>query len=101
MRILKIEPKGYAATFQVAHNLADALGAMGHQVTLATGLGFETKELPRRYQALEVFNRFTPRPRLMAELIAYLRREPPEIVHLQGHSHPTSYLMLCALIRAF
>lgn len=101
MRILKIEPGGYAATFQVAHNFADALGAMGHQVALATGVNFETKEFPRRYLALEVFDRFTPRPRGIAQLIAYLRSEQPEIVHIQGHSHPTSYLALCALIRAF
>jgi D-inositol-3-phosphate glycosyltransferase len=101
MRILVIEPGGYAATFQYAHNLADALGRLGHDVTFATGLKFETRDFPRAYQALEVFDRFVPRPKLLARLISYLRNDPPDLVHMQGHSHPGSYLAFRSFIRLF
>ncbi len=99
MRILVVEPGGYAGTFQYAHNLADALAQRGHEVGLATGVAFETRAYPRRYEAIEAFDRFLPRPGRMLALARWVRRHRPEIVHIQGHLHPTSYLALRGLFR--
>ncbi len=88
------------ATFQYAHNLANALAERGHTVTLVTGIGFETREYERKFHVLEVFDRFIPRPIRIIKFLRFLRYYRPGIVHIQGHSHPTSYLLIRLLIRA-
>ena len=97
-KILVVEPSGTLATFQYAHNLANALAGRGHTVALATGIDFETRGYEQKYQALEVFDRFIPRPLRLFRFLRFLRRFRPDIVHIQGHSHPTSYLGIRALI---
>ena len=99
MRILVVEPSGFLATFQYAHNLAEALAKNGHSVYLATGINFETKSYPRNYTAIEVFDRYIPRPIRLAAFVRFVRRFNPQIVHIQGHSHPTSYLVIAFLLR--
>jgi glycosyltransferase involved in cell wall biosynthesis len=99
MKVVLVEPGGYAATFHYTHNLAEALAARGHEVLLATGLRFETRGLPRRYEAVEAFDRWRPRPLRLARLARRVRAFRPDIVHIQGHLHPTSYLGIHALLR--
>jgi len=100
MKILLIEPGGYAATFQYTHNLANELANRGHTVALGTGLRFETKEFPRSYTAFEIFDRFFPRPIRLLRFLSYVRKMQPDIVHIQGHSHPTSYLLIRKMIKS-
>ncbi|HEB86089.1 MAG TPA: glycosyltransferase family 1 protein [Gammaproteobacteria bacterium] len=98
MKILLIEPGGYAATFQYTHNLANELANRGHTVVLGTGLKFETKEFPRSYTAFEIFDRFFPRPIRLLAFLSHVRKMQPDIIHIQGHSHPTSYLLIRKMI---
>ncbi len=94
MKIIIIEPSGALATFQYAHNLANVLAEQKHQVILATGVDFETKDYPRKYEAFEVFNKFIPHPDRILKFLHFVRKLQPDIVHIQGHSHPGSYLVM-------
>ncbi len=98
MKILLIEPGGYAATFQYTHNLANELANRGHTVVLGTGLKFETRDFPRTYTAFEIFDRFFPRPGRLLAFLAHVRKMQPDIIHIQGHSHPTSYLLIRKMV---
>ena len=98
--IVMVEPSGVLGAFQYAHNLANALGAAGHNVVMATGINFETKEYPRHYEAVEAFDRFKPRPLRLLRLLRQVRRMRPDIIHIQAHSHPTSYLLIDELLRS-
>jgi glycosyltransferase involved in cell wall biosynthesis len=100
LNIVMVEPSGVLGAFQYAHNLANALGAAGHNVLMATGIGFETKDYPRNYEAVEAFDRFKPRPLRLLRLLQRVRSMRPDIVHIQGHSHPTSYLLIDKLLRS-
>lgn len=99
--MLIIEPNGRLATFQYAHNLANALSDIGHDVCLATGIDFETKSFSVRYRSLEVFDRHKVNAGRLLRFFKFCRTEKPDVVHVQGHNHPTSYLLLCVLIRLF
>ena len=55
MRILKISPTARAGTPQYAHNLANALVDLGHEVAMVTAVGYEMTPYPRKYEVLEVF----------------------------------------------
>ncbi len=101
MRILLIELGGYAGTFQYTHNLANALVKRNHEVALATAIDFETKRFPVHYHALEVFDKIKPHPLRIFNLIRYVKKTNPEIIHIQGHLHPTSYLILWKVLKLF
>lgn len=100
MKILFIAPAPRAGTLQYTHNLANALGDRGHEVALATGLGFELKGFPRRYQAMEVFDRFRPRLVRLFRFLRFVLSFRPQIVHLQGAQHPALYLAFWCGLRA-
>lgn len=100
LNIVMVEPSGVLGAFQYAHNLANALGAAGHNVVMATGIDFETKDYPRHYEAVEAFDRFKPRPLRLLRLLQRVREMRPDIVHIQAHSHPTSYLLIDKLLRS-
>lgn len=95
-----IAPAASAGTLQYTHNLANALVGHGHQVTLATAIDFETKAYPRDYDAIEVFDRFTPRPLRLLRFFRFIRRFKPQIIHMQGAQHPTLYLLLREILGA-
>ncbi len=99
LRILFIAPAPRAGTLQYTHNLAEALARRGHQVQLATGIGFELADQPRRYDVLEVFDRFRPRPLRLARFLWRYLTFRPHVVHLQGAQHPAFYIVLWALLR--
>lgn len=93
-----VEPGGFRATFQYTHNLCNALGRRGHEVILVTATKFETEGFPREYEAVKVFDRWRPRPGLLRKFVRRMREFQPEILHVQGHSHPTSYLFIHWLV---
>ncbi len=82
LRIMFIAPAPRAGTVQYTHNLANALAERGHRVTLVTGLGFELADYPRRYRALEVFDRYRPRPGRLVKLLWHCLTFRPQIIHL-------------------
>ena len=99
-RILFIAPAPRAGTVQYTHNLANALVQRGHRVVLATGVGFELADYPRGYEALEVFDRYKPRPLRLGRFLWRCMTFRPQIVHLQGAQHPALYILLWALLTA-
>lgn len=94
-----IAPAPRAGTVQYTHNLANALADRGHHVTLVTGLGFELAEYPRKYTALEVFDRYRPRPGRLVKLFWHCLTFRPQIIHLQGAQHPALYILLWMVLR--
>ncbi len=100
MRILFIAPAPRAGTLQYTHNLANALGDRGHEVALATGLDFELKDFPRHYRAMEVFDRYRPRPIRLLQFLRFILAFRPQVVHLQGAQHPALYLAFWCGLRA-
>lgn len=100
LRILLVEPAGFGGVSQHAHNLANALALDGHAVALATRVGFETRSFPRAYDALEVFDRFRPRPVAWASFAAFVRRFRPHVVHIDGAVHPGCYFAIWLGLRA-
>ena len=99
LRIMFIAPAPRAGTVQYTHNLANALAERGHRVTLVTGLGFELADYPRRYRALEVFDRYRPRPGRLVKLLWHCLTFRPQIIHLQGAQHPALYILLWMVLR--
>ncbi|NNM00435.1 MAG: glycosyltransferase family 4 protein [Gammaproteobacteria bacterium] len=99
LRVLLIAPAPRAGTVQYTHNLANALADRGHRVALATGVGFELAPYPRAYTALELFDRFRPRPLRFAKFLRLLFALRPQVVHLQGAQHPAAYIGLWAMLR--
>lgn len=99
LRILFIAPAPRAGTVQYTHNLANALAERGHRVTLVTGVGFELAAYPRHYQALEVFDRYRPRPMRLCRFLWHCLTFRPQIVHLQGAQHPALYILLWVILR--
>lgn len=99
LHVLFIAPAPRAGTLQYTHNLADALAQRGHRVVLATGLGFELADYPRSYEALEVFDRYRPRPLRLLRFLWKCLTFRPQIVHLQGAQHPALYILLWAMLR--
>ncbi len=97
--ILFITPPPRAGTLQYTHNLANALVKRGHRVTLVTGMGFELADYPRSYEALEVFDRYRPRPLSFCRLLWHCLTFRPRIIHLQGAQHPAAYVLLWAMLR--
>lgn len=81
------------------HNLANALVERGHRVTLVTGIGFELADYPRKYKALEVFDRYRPRPLRLCRFVWHCLTFRPQIIHLQGAQHPALYILLWAMLR--
>ena len=94
LRILFIAPAPRAGTVQYTHNLANALVDRGHRVTLVTGVGFELADYPRKYTALEVFDRYRPRPLRLCRFVWHCLTFRPQIIHLQGAQHPALYILL-------
>ena len=101
MKIVLIEPGGYGATFQYAHNLANALAELHHEVTLTTGINFETRDFPRKYLAWQSFDRYFPRPFKLLKLAWYIFCSRPDILHIQGHLHPGTYLLIWKSLKLF
>ncbi len=101
MRVLFIAPAGRAGTLQYTHNLANALSDRGHQVALATGVDFELDDYPKRYMVLKTFNRVKVHPGRFLRFVGYLRKNRPEIIHMQGAQHPEIYLGLYYFLRLF
>lgn len=99
LRILFIAPAPRAGTVQYTHNLANALVERGHRVTLVTGIGFELADYPRKYKALEVFDRYRPRPLRLCRFVWHCLTFRPQIIHLQGAQHPALYILLWAMLR--
>lgn len=99
LRILFIAPAPRAGTVQYTHNLANALVERGHCVTLVTGIGFELADYPRKYTALEVFDRYRPRPLRLCRFLWHCVTFRPQIIHLQGAQHPALYILLWAMLR--
>lgn len=99
LRILFIAPAPRAGTVQYTHNLANALVDRGHRVTLVTGVGFELADYPRKYTALEVFDRYRPRPLRLCRFVWHCLTFRPQIIHLQGAQHPALYILLWAMLR--
>jgi glycosyltransferase involved in cell wall biosynthesis len=66
---------------------------------LATGVGFELSDYPRNYEALEVFDRYRPRPLRLLKLFWKCLTFRPQIVHLQGAQHPALYILLWVMLR--
>lgn len=99
LRIMFIAPAPRAGTIQYTHNLANALAERGHRVTLVTGVGFELAGYPRAYRALEVFDRYTPRPLRLCRLVWHCLTFRPHVIHLQGAQHPALYILLWAMLR--
>ncbi|MEI6217284.1 MAG: glycosyltransferase family 4 protein [bacterium] len=100
MKILLVEPAGKGGICQHAHNLANALAARNHEVTLATAVGFETKEFPRSYQAIEVFDRFRPHPLRILRFLLWIRAFRPDVVHIEAAVHPGGYFLIWKAVRA-
>ncbi|MEM7012328.1 MAG: glycosyltransferase family 4 protein, partial [Verrucomicrobiota bacterium] len=94
MKVVMVEPGGFRATFQYTHNLCNALGRKGHEVILVTATEYETESFPREYDAIKVFDRFKPQIARLRELRRRMREFDPDVVHIQGHSHPTSYQLV-------
>ena len=99
LRILLIAPAGVGGTVQYTHNLANALTGMGHRVVLATAIGYELAPFPRRYEAIEVFDRFTPHLRPILKFLGAARRLRPDIIHFQGAQRPEFYLLLWLILK--
>lgn len=99
MKILIIEPSGKRGLCQYTHNLANAIAIRNHQVLLATAIEFETKNLPRRYEAIEVFNRFSTNPFRILYFFLYVRKFNPDVIHIQGAIHPGVYLVLWKVLK--
>ncbi len=99
LRVMFIAPAPRAGTVQYTHNLANALADRGHCVALVTGLGFELADYPKRYRALEVFDRYRPRPVRLLKWLWYCLRFQPQIIHLQGAQHPALYILLWMILR--
>lgn len=99
LRIVFIAPAPRAGTVQYTHNLANALVQRGHRVMLVTGVGFELADYPRSYEALEVFDRYRPRPLRLIRFLWKCMIFRPQIVHLQGAQHPALYILLWAILR--
>ncbi|MCC6967756.1 MAG: glycosyltransferase family 4 protein [Nitrospira sp.] len=99
LRIVFIAPAPRAGTVQYTHNLANALVDRGHRVTLVTGLGFELADYPRKYTAMEVFDRYRPRPLRLCRFLWHCVTFRPQIIHLQGAQHPALYILLWAMLR--
>lgn len=100
MKILMIEPSGKRGLCQYTHNLTNALANRNHDVLLATAIGFETKDLPKNYQAIEIFDRFSPHPFRLLSFFLYLKKFKPDIIHIQGAIHPEIYLILWKVLKA-
>lgn len=100
LRILFIAPAPRAGTAQYTHNLATALARRGHRVELAAGVGYELADRASDYRVTEVFDRFRPRPLLLARFLWRYLTLRPQVVHLQGAQHPSVYLLLWGLLRA-
>ncbi len=99
MKILIIEPCGKRGLCQYTHNLANAIAIRNHQVLLATAIEFETKNLPRRYEAIEVFNRFSINPFRLLHFFRSVKKIKPDIIHIQGAIHPSFYLILWKILK--
>ncbi|MDH5738783.1 MAG: glycosyltransferase family 4 protein [Nitrospira sp.] len=99
LRILFIAPAPRAGTVQYTHNLANALVQRGHSVTLVTGVGFELAAYPKSYHAMEVFDRYRPRPLRLGRFLLHCLTFRPQVIHLQGAQHPALYIILWALLR--
>lgn len=100
MKILLVEPAGKGGICQHAHNLANALAARDHEVALATTVGFETKPFPRSYRAIEVFDRFRPRPLLMMSFLRWARAFRPDVVHIEAAVHPGAYFLIWKVLES-
>lgn len=100
MRIVLIVPSGVGGTLQYSHNQAEALVEQGHDVVMATAIGFELSPFARSYEAVEVFDRFTPHFKAISRFVARMRSFDPEIIHFQGAQRPEFYVLVFLLLRS-
>lgn len=99
LHVLILEPSGKRGLCHYTHNLANALVGEDCRVLLATSIGFETKSLPRKFEVIEIFNRFYFYPYRWASFFLTLREFRPEIIHIQGAIHPLMYVTLWKLLK--
>ncbi len=97
MKVLMIEPSGKRGLCQYTHNLANALVDAGVEVVLVTPPEFETGHLSRQYRVIELF---WLNPFGLFGFLRNVRRENPDLVHIQGAVHPALYLLLWWGLRA-
>ncbi len=104
MRILIFSPTVRAGTAQYTHCLANALVGRGHDVIVATSIGYEMSAFETHYEILEFVDRRRPRLGAMARFLKRMRQWKPDIIHYQGAQHPTTYLgfsyLLSSVVRA-
>jgi len=98
LNVLIVVPSRVGGTVQYSHNLANALSDLGHRVVLATSLDFEMARFDRRYETVEVFDRFRPHPGPIRKFLKKVSHLQPDIIHFQGAQRPEFYLMLQALL---
>lgn len=99
MRILIFSPTVRAGTTQYTHCLANALVTRGHEVLVATSIGYEMSSFKTSYEILEFVDRHRPRPGALFGFLKRVRQWKPDIIHFQGAQHPTTYLVLSFLLR--
>ncbi len=119
MRLLEVETFGRGGLTHYAYNLSRALAERGHEVTLATGAGYELegrRDLPANVRVIRQIGRFTRRPRpswpalalrLARRVEAVLdaiavtalaRRLRPDVIHLHC-TNPVALVYLSLLRR--
>lgn len=99
LHILILEPSGRRGLCHYTHNLANALAGEDCRVLLATSIGFETKSLPRKYEVIEIFNRFSFYPIRWVSFLGNLKKYKPQVIHIQGAVHPLLYLFLWKFLK--
>jgi len=98
LRVLIVVPSKLGGTVQYSHNLANALADLGHKVLLATSLDYEMSRFERRYETVEVFDRFRPHLGPIRAFLKKVSNLQPDIIHFQGAQRPEFYLLLQALL---
>ncbi len=69
-----------------------------NQVVVATAREFECKKLPRKYEAIEVFNRSITNPFRLLFFFYSTRNFKPDVIHIQGAIHPGMYFILWKIL---
>lgn len=100
MRILIFSPTVRAGTTQYTHCLANALADRGHSVWVATSVGYEMSGFSTKYEILEIVDRRRPQVGALMKLFQRVKRWKPDVIHLQGAQHPTTYLAFSYFLSA-
>lgn len=82
MKIVVGEPAGYGGICQYTYNLCNALGKE-NEIILATSKNYELDNYERRFRLEKVFHRSLTYPFHYFKFLELLKKERPDIVHLQ------------------